>query len=142
MRAAIHSYLTFNGNCREAMVFYKECFGGTLTFQTVGDSPMGRYLPRQIKECILHSCLKNGGITLLGTDMIPEPGLSKGNSVSLMLDCSSEEQIREFYSKLSAGGQITFPIEPTFRGALFGGLTDKFGNNWLLNYSEIQKRKY
>lgn len=141
MRATIHSYLTFNGNCREAMVFYKECFGGTLTFHTVGDSPFGGKMPRQIKDCILHSSLKNGGITLLGTDMIPEPGLSKGNSVSLLLECSSEEQIREFYSKLSVGGKATHPIEPTFWGALFGGVTDKFGNNWLLNYIEVQKRE-
>ncbi len=31
----IHSYLTFSGNCREAMTFYRECLGGILMLQTV-----------------------------------------------------------------------------------------------------------
>jgi PhnB protein len=36
----INSYLTFNGNCQEAMIFYQKCLGGELTFQTVGESPL------------------------------------------------------------------------------------------------------
>ena len=35
--AQILAYLKFDGNCREAMTFYKECFGGKLTFNTVKD---------------------------------------------------------------------------------------------------------
>ena len=27
----LNPYLTFNGNCREAMTYYKECLGGELT---------------------------------------------------------------------------------------------------------------
>ena len=50
MATSIHSYLTFSGNCREAMTFYQECFGGTLTFQTVGDSPMSGKLPKKMKK--------------------------------------------------------------------------------------------
>jgi PhnB protein len=34
------------------------------------------------------------------------------------------------------GGTADHPLENTFWGALFGGLTDKFGNHWLLNYSQ------
>jgi PhnB protein len=46
--AQINSYLTFSGNCREAMTFYKECLGGELAFQTVGESPLSDQMPKQM----------------------------------------------------------------------------------------------
>jgi PhnB protein len=134
----INSYLTFSGNCRDAMSFYKECLGGELTLQTIGDSPLADKMPEQMKDCILHSTLTRDTLVLLGSDMVPQTGLVKGNSVSLSLDCSSEEDIRTCYEKLSSGGTTDYPLEETFWGALFGGLTDKFGNHWLLNYDRQQ----
>lgn len=133
----INSYLTFNGNCREAMAFYKKCLGGELTFQTIGESPLSETMPKKMKECILHSTLANGNLLLMGSDMVSENGLITGNAVSLTLNCSSEKEIRSCYKKLGAGGQATHPLENNFCGALFGGLTDKYGNHWLLNYNKI-----
>lgn len=130
----INSYLTFNGNCREAMTFYKECLGGELVLQTIGESPMADKMPVKMKESILHSTLTKDNLVLMGSDMCDENGLIKGNSVSLMLNCSSEEEIKACYANLSKGGEATHPLEQTFWGALFGDLTDKFGNHWLLNY--------
>ena len=132
----INSYLTFNGNCREAMTFYKECLGGELAFQTIGDSPLSDKMPDQMKDCILHSTLSKDALMLMGSDMVSEQGLTKGNAVSLMLDCSNEEEIKLLYSKLSEGGEATHPLENTFFGALFGDLTDKYGNHWLLHYQK------
>ena len=131
----INAYLTFNGNCREAMQFYTDCLGGELYLQTIGESPLSETMPNQMKEAILHSALKSGGLLLMGTDCVPEPGLIKGNSVSLALNCNSEEEIRRFYEKLSQGGQATHPLENTFWNALFGALTDRYGINWVLNYT-------
>lgn len=135
----INSYLTFNGNCHEAMTFYKKCLGGKLTMQTIGESPMADKMPADMKKCILHCTLTKGSLTIMGSDMVSEQGLIKGNSVSLMLNCSSEEEIRACYDKLSAGGQATHPLHVTFWGALFGDLTDKFGNHWLLHFDKNQK---
>ena len=130
----INSYLTFSGNCREAMTFYKECLGGELFFQTIGESPLSDKLPHKMRDCILHSTLSTESLVLMGSDMVSDKGLIKGNSVSLSLTCSSEEEIRNCYQKLSTGGDATHPLEDTFWGALFGGLTDRYGNNWLLNF--------
>ena len=132
----INSYLTFNGNCRDAMSFYRDCFGGELVLQTIGESPLADKLPKRMKRCILHSTLTSDALVLLGSDMVSESGLLRGNSVSLSLDCGSEDEIRSCYSELSSGGTIDYPLENTFWGALFGGLTDKFGNHWLLNFSK------
>lgn len=129
----ILAYLTFGGNCREAMEFYKDCLGGELTLQTAGDSPLSDKLPEKMKKAVLHAALVRGDLTLLATDMVSVRGLMRGNSVSLMLDCDSENEIRECYEKLSQGGTKTHPLETTFWGALFGDLTDQFGNHWLLH---------
>lgn len=100
---------------------------------------MAEQMPPQMKQGILHSTLVNGGLIIMASDMAGEQGVKRGNSVSLMLNCSSEEEIRTFYSKLSAGGKATHPLEETFWGALFGDLVDKFGNPWLLHYDKNQK---
>jgi len=63
-----------------------------------------------------------------------------GNSVSLSLDTSSEEEIQTWYEQLSAGGSADHPLENTFWGALFGDLTDKFGHHWLLNFDRNGKQ--
>jgi PhnB protein len=136
----INSYLTFNGNCREAMTFYKECLGGELFVQTIGESPLSDKMPPQMKECILHATLTKDALVLMGSDMVGEQGLIKGNSVSLMLNCSSEEEIKTCFEKLSAGGKKDHPLEDSFWGALFGDLTDKFGNHWLLHFDKNSKK--
>jgi len=131
----INTYLTFSGNCREAMSFYKDCIGGELTFQTLGESPMADNMTTRMKDSILHATLINGGVIIMASDMVGESGLTKGNSVSLMLNCNSEEEIKSCYEKLSADGEANHPLEDTFWGAIFGGFTDKYGNHWLLNYT-------
>lgn len=130
----INSYLTFNGNCREAMTFYKTCLGGELDFQTLGDSPLAEHMPLAMKACILHATLQKGSWMIMATDMVHEQGLVKGNAVSLMLNCSSEEEIQTFYERLAMGGTATYPLSTNFWGSLSGNLTDKYGNNWLLHF--------
>ncbi len=134
----IYSYLTFNGNCREAMTFYKECLGGELTIQSVGESPLSEKMPEQMKDCILHATLSKNAMVLMASDMVGEKGLIKGNNISVSLNCKTEEEVKSCYAKLSAGGVANHPLEDSFWGALFGDLTDKFGNHWILNYNKKQ----
>ncbi len=134
--AKITSYLTFNGNCREAMTFYQECLGGELNLMTVGESPMADHMPKDMKDSILHANLRKGDLALLGSDMVSEEGLNRGNGLSIMLDCESEADMRHYYDKLAEGGQHEYPIESTFWAGLFGSLNDQYGNHWLLNYNK------
>ena len=57
-----------------------------------------------------------------------------------MLNCSSEEEIKTTYKKLSSGGKADHPLENSFWGALFGDLTDKYGNHWLLHFDKNQEQ--
>ncbi len=131
----INAYLRFDGNCREAMTFYKDCLGGELTLLTVAGSPMESQMPPEAGQNIMHSCLTNGERTLMATDMGPGE-LVPGNLVSLMLNCSSQEEIEKLFSWLSAGGEVSCPLEEAFWGATFGHLTDQFGVNWILHYDK------
>jgi len=127
------------------MTFYKKCLGGELRFQRIGESPLSERMPAKMKNCVLHAVLANVDFVLMGSDMVSEKGLLsdmvsekgllKGNAVSLVLNCASEKEARARYKKLSQGGKQTHPLENTFWNALFGELTDKYGNTWMLSYN-------
>jgi PhnB protein len=89
-----------------------------------------------VKQCILHASLVNGNLILVGSDMLSEKWLTIGNTISMAINCSSEEEIQNFYEKLSAGGTKDHALDQSFWGASFGDLTDKYGNHWLLNYEK------
>lgn len=96
---------------------------------------MSEKMPTQMKDYILHATLINGPLVIMGSDIVNDQGLIKGNAVSLLLNCSSMDEITACYEALSSGGQATHPLENTFWGAVFGDLTDKYGNRWLLNFN-------
>lgn len=136
----INAYLTFNGNCREAMMFYHRCLGGEVAFQTVGESPISGQMPAKMQECILHATLTRDNLVLMGSDMVGRKGLIRGNAVSLLLNCTSENEIHDLYANLSENGETLHPIEHSFWGALFGDLIDRYGNQWLLHYQAEESR--
>ena len=134
--SGIYVYLTFDGNCREAMQFYQECLGGELFFQTVGESPPGKNLEDKMKSMILHATLINGNKILMASDMTPETGISRGNTLSLFLECDSESEINNYFNKLVKDCRSSSPPGKTHYGDTFGNLTDKFGIHWMLSYSQ------
>lgn len=132
----ITPYLTFNGNCRQAMTFYKDILGGDLELMDFASSPMD--VPDEAKNYIMHAILTSNGVTLMASDTMPNQAVTNGNSVSLSINCQSVDEINHLFNSLSDGGQITMPLEDTFWGARFGMLTDKFGTCWMFNYDYPQ----
>ena len=129
----LNPYLNFDNNCREAMHFYKDCLGGALNLQTVSESPaMAAQMPPHMKDSILHSSLTSGDIIIYASDLNREKRI-EGNTVQLCINCNSENELNDFFSKLSAGGKITEPIADMPWGAKYGSLTDKYGKHWIFN---------
>ena len=135
----IDPYLTFNGNCLEAMSFYKECFGGELEIMIVKDTPMASQMPPESQNKVLHSALRNGSFLIMASEMMGSEGFVSGNNVSLSIDCKSEEEMKTFFTYFSEGGNVFCPIRDEFWGAKFAAVTDKFGTSWLLNYDKNTK---
>ncbi len=127
--AQLNPYLTFNGNCREAMEFYKACLGGELSIMTVGDSPMASQMPDK-KDNVLHSTLIKDGMALMASDMIMPGELKQGNTITLCINGGTKEELQQFFTKLSEGGTVGQPLTEAFFGT-YGELTDKFGINWM-----------
>ena len=134
----INAYLHFDGNCREAMTFYKDCLGGELMLQSVEGSPVADQMPAEARHGILHSTLTTDAFVLMASDLMPSPRV-QGNSVTLLIDCRSEEEINRLFSHLSAGGEVTCPLGKQFWGATFAGVIDKYGISWALNHDDTPK---
>ncbi len=128
--ALIHAYLRFNGNAKEAFAFYQSCFGGDLSITTVGQSPMAAYMSEK-QDQVFHAQLQQGNLVLLGSDMVGEEGLIKGNTMMLTLECASKEEAQTLFNQLSAGGKVGHALTEQPFGFI-GDLTDQFSVEWFV----------
>jgi PhnB protein len=119
------------------MTFYQKCIGGVLGFQTIGDSPLSKEMPDKMKRSILQGTLRKGMMTLIGSDLVNNIGLIKGNSVSILLNCENEKKASVLYKKLSIGGSQIQHLEVNHFGILMGGLTDRYGYQWIVQCSKV-----
>ena len=94
-----------------------------------GDSPAKDQMPPELHKQVLHSHLKGSTIEILGSDMAPAKPV-EGNTVYLALICDSEDELKNYFSKLSEGGKVEQPVTKAFFG-WFGSLEDKFGKHWM-----------
>ncbi len=139
-----HPYLNFNGNTEEAFLFYKSVIGGEFTdVMRFKDTPESGKMPAGAQDKIMHIGLPLGkDIFLMGTDIVEGmPQATFGTNVSICISPDSEEQAHKFFDGLSAGGKVMMPLEKMFWGDLFGQLTDKFGVQWMVNYSYPKSQK-
>ena len=137
--AAVTPYLFFDGNCRAAMTFYRECLGGELILNTVGDTPAAGQFPADARDKIIHAALRRGAppeAILMASDWMSQNTRVPGNNVSLSINCSSAEEIQTLFSALSPGATITQPPADMFWGATYGSLVDRFGIAWMLNFEK------
>ena len=127
---ALSPYITFKGNCRDAIQFYKNALNAeVLMTQTFGESPMAGMGPA---DNIMHCSLKIGNSTLMMSDSpSQEPG-GAGN-ISLAIGLNDPEQARQLFGNLAKDGSIIMPLEKTFWAEAFGMVTDKFGIKWMIN---------
>ncbi len=142
MSLSVNAYLTFDGNCREAFEFYRSVFGGDfLELQTFADGPSGMQVAEADRPRVLHVALPIGSGVLMGSDRAEgtAPPFAAGNNFSLSIQAESREQSDDLCVKLSDGGRITMPLGEQFWGAYFGMWTDRFGINWMVNYTLPQE---
>lgn len=132
----INPYLTFNGNCEAAFLFYQSVFGGEFSYiSRFKDMPSDKTLSDAEGQLIMHVSLPlDRDFVLMGSDTLPSAAAIVGNNVALSLNANSEAEADNLFSALAAGGNITMQMTKTFWGAYFGMFTDKFGINWMVNY--------
>ena len=136
MTSRLNPYITFDGQAREAMDFYRDVFGGTLNASTFGELG-GATGPDA--EKIMHSQLETDlGFTLMASDSPPEVGFQPGTNVAVSLSGDDGDALRSYWDRLSEGGNVTVPLEKQVWGDEFGSVVDRFGIIWLVNISQSQ----
>ena len=135
---ALNTYLTFDGNCREAFEFYRSVFGGEFSvIQRFADGPPDMPGRDELGDQIMHVSLPVGGNVLMGSDRGPGfgPEVVVGNNFSISITGQSREHCDEVFAKLSAGGKVTMPMQDQFWGSYYGMCKDRFGINWMIDYA-------
>ncbi len=132
METRLNPYISFKDNTREAMKFYTTIFGGKLTMSTFKELNASQDPSEDNK--IMHSMLEaDNGITFMASDTPDRMEYKVGTNYSMSLSGDNEAELRGYFEKLSADGNITMPLENAPWGDAFGMLIDKFGVSWLVN---------
>ncbi len=129
---AIHPYLTFGGNCREAFTRYEEIFGGDLTLLTMAEMPDEAPAPPEQADMIMHAALRFGGDLLMASDD-PTGDYSGVRGIHVNFTVANEDEARRVFDALAEGGSVTMPLDKTFWSPAFGMCVDRFGIPWMVN---------
>lgn len=132
---AIHetqSIPCFDGNCREAFEFYRNTFGGQISFmQTIGESPMASSMLPETHGRIMHVTLQIGDQVLQGADAPGQFTKPAGFCVALHWDDVVDG--RRVFDALAQKSLVQMPFQATFWAQGFGMLVDQFGTPWIVN---------
>ena len=104
----LNPYISFDGNARDAMKFYKTVFGGTLTVNTFGDFGTK---DAAIAKKVMHAMLEtDSGFALMASDLAPGMEYSPGTNMTVSLSGDDGDELRGYWKKLSRGGEVTMPL--------------------------------
>jgi PhnB protein len=138
MKAA-NPYLNFQGNTEEAFEFYRSVFGGAfLAVMRYKDFPdLAMEVPEAERGLIAHIALGIGDSMIMGTDSLESMGqtLTVGNNLFITLEPESREEAEAVFAALAEGGVVGMPLQATEWAELHGNLTDRFGVQWMVDYS-------
>ncbi len=143
----VNTYLTFNGNCEEAFLFYKSVFGGEFThIGKFKDMPEDPKFPvsETDKEKIMHISFPISKETnLMGSDTGGEwaDNYIKGNNFSISINTDNKVEADRLFNDLSQEGQVIMPMNKTFWDSYFGMFTDKFGIQWMVSFDDAIRNK-
>jgi PhnB protein len=136
MASRLNPYISYDGNAREAMEFYKGVFGGNLALNTFGE-----YGAQDAANAdrIMHGMLEtDAGFTLMGADTPPGMEHDPGNNIAVSLSGDDDAELRGYWDKLSDGGAVPVALEKQMWGDEFGMCVDRFGITWMVNIAKPQ----
>ncbi len=135
MPSRLNPYISFRGNAREAMEFYRGVFGGELQTMTYADGGM-QHDPAEANN-LMHGQLEApNGMVLMGADAPSgAPPSDPSSWISISLSGDDEAELSGYFQRLSEGGTIIEPLVTAPWGDQFGMLTDRYGVMWMVNIS-------
>lgn len=135
----INVYVTFNGNCRQAVEFYADVFNTEKPeFMTFGDSPQNpEYpLPEEAKDLIMHTRLTIKNDVIMFSDTFPGSPVIVGNNISLAFISDDTNELTSSFEKLKQDGYVSMELQETFFSKYYGKVKDQFGIEWQVSHEE------
>ncbi len=133
-------WINFNGNAEEAFTFYKSVFGGEFTkIVRFKDLASPEFTPPE-KEAdkIMYIALPIGESNLLIANDVPEVMgrvNENENRSKIQISTASKEEADRLYAGLSAGGSVEGPMGESPWGSYAGMFRDKYGIEWIIEFS-------
>ena len=93
-------FLTFSGNCKEALTFYQSCFGGTLQFNYFEGLRAGANKP------VVNGSLISDVISIHGSDLVHNEGRITGNHMAILISCTDLEVRRALVETLAFNKEL------------------------------------
>lgn len=129
---ALTPYLYFNGNCEEAISFYREALGAEIEmmmrFKESPDPLPEEMQNKGLDDKIMHACVTIDGNTLMMSDGCGDQPEFSGFSLSLTIPAEADAQ--KTFNALADGGTVKMPLNQTFFSPCFGMVTDRFNVDW------------
>ncbi|MFI3124330.1 VOC family protein [Streptococcus suis] len=125
-------HLWYDTAAKEAVAFYVDLFGGKLDWSyTITDTPSGDSDLIQFQL---------GDMTLAAISAGPYFKLNE--SMSLMVNVASKDEVTRLYQALSEGGRILMPLAEYPFSPYYVWLEDRFGLSWQLSYAPDLDKPY
>ncbi len=125
-------YLSFKGNCEEAVKTYIDAFGGEIVYISRWTEENFEVTPEQIGK-VMHVGFTLGGTSLAAGDTFDSKEVN--TDIKLMINMDSEEEALHTISVLAEGGTILSPLQPHPKpddGGCGSITKDRFGFTWII----------
>ena len=130
----IRPYLSFKGECQEAIELYKKAFKieetEIMRFSDMPPNPDVQ-IPEKQKDWILQATLPFGDNFIRMSDSIGELNDTETDRIGIVVE-SSAEIIKHAFEVLAEQGKIKMPMQETFFSPAYGIVYDKYGIMWNL----------
>ena len=135
-RVKINPYLSFDGQCQAALMFYERCLGGKVIYMmTYAQAPTAGEVPPRWGSRIYHATFSLGDQTFGAADA-PPGGYRNPQGFSLNLEIDAPAEADRIFAMLADNGTVQMPVQETFWALRFGVLTDQFGTPWIIQSSK------
>ena len=119
----------FQGNCDEAINFYKEVLSAEVReVNYAKNAPPGSGMEDLPPNFVMHSEVIICGMNFSLTDGAESP-ITNGN-FSFMITYDTPEEVKATFEKLLPGGKTIEPLAAVFWSELYGFVIDRFGVEW------------
>ena len=126
-------YLSFQGNCEEALQFYSAVLDGQVEIVSRYDNP-AMNAPEDFRNKILHARFSFGNHVLFASDVMPKKQAEPmAGNIAISLGLQDETVAKNIFDKLSEGGDVHIPFKKQFWGDWHGKFRDRFGIRWMVN---------